>query len=122
MNFTVLYSYAHPLHKRKEPYIAIRVVVCDVWPAAAIWQLLLPLLSIVIEAIRTKGSKIQIKEALAFSLGSYAEPEEHFDAQDKRIEDCPELSIGDLVTGAMLLTQSITSLWLFDGVAYMVQS
>lgn len=113
VNFAVLYSYAHLLHKRREPYVVSRVIICFFWPATAIWQLLLPLLGVVIEAVRTKGSRVQIKQAIAITLGTYAQPEEHYNVLGDRVQEAVEPVIGDLFTGALLLVQSITSIWLF---------
>lgn len=113
VNFGVLYAYVHLLHKRREPYIAWRVLICFFWPVTALWQMIVPVLGIVVEAVLRGFDKDRLEQALAITLGSYPESDERFTEQGLEVVGRPESVTGDVVSGAVLVTQSITSIWLY---------
>lgn len=127
INFTVLYSYAHLLRDRKEPWIIARVIFCCLWPFIAVWHVLLPLVAIPTQALLHRGKWTKIEQAIAITLGPFdgdgmaAPPalmKEWLRRASGPTQSVPtqyvRSSIGNAVTGCVLVAQSITSLWLIQ--------
>ncbi len=115
VHFTVIGSYAHLMHLRRDPRIIYSYLLMIACPIAGVALLVLPMIILPIQLFICRGNRKLLKQSAGIFIGRVMAPE-HNAVHAATVNGPPELSskfIRRIVVQLALLAQCIISIWLF---------
>ncbi len=116
VHFTVIGSYAHLMHLRRERRYIFSLLLILACPIAGMALLVSPLTALLVQMIICRGDRTILNQSIGILIGR-AVKDEDTDKQETGLHWPPEISfklIRRIVVQLALLAQCIASIWLFS--------